>query len=418
LQLGRASGLVLALACAARVAHAEDHAEVSTSVFEEKRDGGKGGLTVVHPAAGFGVDLGRYVTFDLAYAADAVSGATASVYQVDAISTATTFSDTRHEVTTALGFQGRRSKLAFSGTFGIERDYISKQLGGNGSIDLPGRNTTVALAYTHSWDQVCDRDNSNSMPLERIALSGADPCPTQNLLYGKNSGNVVWHDLSIDTAQTTITQNLTPTMNLQGALYGQILDGFQSNPYRRVVVGGVATQEHEPNTRARWSVSARLNRYLPKLHSAVHFSARFYDDTWRVIGGDVELAYSQYIGNSLLLRVHARVYQQTAASFFKDAFFYMTESTAGEFYTGDRELSPVRDAVVGGKLTLLSIGKDKKVWKVFDKLELNVKADVLFLSRLPAEDPSTNSAGIDKQFIYGNNFLDAIILQLGLAANY
>ncbi len=400
-------------------AFAEDHAEVSTSLFEEKRDGGKGGLTVVHPEASFGVDLGRYVTLDAGYAADAVSGATASVYQVDAISTATTFSDTRHEGTAALGFQGRRSKLAFSTTLGMERDYISKQIGGAGSIDLPGRNTTLALAYSHSFDQVCDRDNTNAMPLERIALTGADPCPKQNAIFGKDvPGMIQWHDISIDTAQTTLTQNLTPTMNMQLALYGQIIEGFQSNPYRRVLVGMVATQEHEPDTRARWSLTARLNRFVPKLHAAVHVGARFYDDTWGVVGGDVELAYSQYFGNSLLLRLHARVYQQTAATFFKDAFFYQTTSAAGAYYTGDRELSPVRDAVIGGKLVLVSAGRDKKVWGVFDKLELNIKGDIMFLARLPAEDPSQNSAGIDKQFIYGNSFFDAIILQLGLLANY
>ena len=33
----------------------------------------------------------------------------------------------------------------------------------------------------------------------------------------------------------------------------------------------------------------------------------------------------------MLLRVHARVYQQSAASFFKEAFFYMTASKAGAY---------------------------------------------------------------------------------------
>src|SRR5262249_51639047 len=150
--------------------------------------------------------------------------------------------------------------------------------------------------------------------------------------------------LSIDTAQVTITQNISPTLNGQLAVYGQVLDGFQSNPYRRVRIGSAAPQEHIPNVRDRWSVSLRLNRFLPKLHSAAHFDARFYDDPWHVIGGDVELGYSQYIGTSLLLKVHARVYQQSAAAFFKDAFFYETQSTAGSYYTGDRELSPVRNA--------------------------------------------------------------------------
>ena len=45
-------------------AQADDRAEVSTSVFAEKRDGNKGNLTVVHPQADFGVDLGRYVSLD------------------------------------------------------------------------------------------------------------------------------------------------------------------------------------------------------------------------------------------------------------------------------------------------------------------------------------------------------------------
>ncbi len=119
-----------------------------------------------------------------------------------------------------------------------------------------------------------------------------------------------------------------------------------------------------------------------------------------------------------MLRFHARVYQQTAATFFKDAFFYQVDSTAGEFFTGERELSPVRDAVVGAKLTLITLKGEKPVWHLFDKLQFNVKADVLFLDNLPDEAPGTNPMGISQQFIYGNNFVDAVILQLGLLGNY
>src|SRR4029453_8645691 len=97
-------------------AFADDRAEVSTSLFAEKRSGGKGGLTVVHPMALFGVDLGRFVSLDLAYAADAVSGATQAIYQADASSMATTFNDLRHEGTVGIGFHGRRSRVTFSGT--------------------------------------------------------------------------------------------------------------------------------------------------------------------------------------------------------------------------------------------------------------------------------------------------------------
>jgi hypothetical protein len=302
--------------------------------------------------------------------------------------------------------------------FGTERDYLSRSLGADASIDLPGRNTTVALAYTHSFDQVCDNDNGTLTPLDRMALTGAEKCAKTGGVEGKNTpGTTVWNSLGIDTAQATITQNLTPTANMQLVAYGQFLDGFQSNPYRRVRIGPDAPQENLPDTRARWSVTARFNRYLPKLHGAAHFGARFYDDTWGVLGGDAEIAYSQYIGDGLLLDFHVRAFQQTAATFFKDAFFYQTESTAGQYFTGERELSPVRDAMVGAKLTLISVGGDARVWHIFDKLELNLKADVLILDNLPADTTEANPMGIDKQFLYGGG-LDAVILSLGLLGNY
>jgi hypothetical protein len=404
---------------ASHVAYADDRAEVSTSLFQEQRDGGKGGLTVVHPQVDLGTDLGRHVTLDVGYAADAVTGATAAIYQADAVTGATTFSDFRNEGSLALGFHGRRSSFTFSSTAGTERDYLTRQLGGAASIDLPGRNTSVALAYSHSFDDVCDKANTNLMPLERIALTGADPCAKTAGFIGKNTaGSTVWRDVSIDTAQATLTQNLSPTMNLQIALYGQVVEGFQSNPYRRVRVGSNSPQEHIPDTRDRWSVTARLNRYLPKIRGAAHFSARFYNDSWEIYGGDVELAYSQYFGNSLLLKFRARAYQQSAAKFFKDAFFYETESTAGEYFTGDRELSPVRSALFGAKLTLITIGEDKPVWGLFDKLQFNLKGDAMVLVPVAANDASMNPMGIDKQFLNGNNFLDAVVLQLGLLGNY
>jgi hypothetical protein len=409
----------MAATASAHVARADDTAEVSTVVFAEQRDGGKGGLKVFHPQFDVGTDIGKHVTLDAGYSADAVSGATATTYQVDAVSGATTFSYLRHEGTLALGFHGRRSSMTFVSTIGSERDYLSRQFGGAASIDLPGRNTTVALGYSHSFDDVCDKDNADLMPLERRALTGADPCNKQKGIFGKSvSGQTVWRDLTIDTGQATLTQNLSPTTNMQVALFGQVLEGFQSNPYRRVRVGPNSPQEHIPDTRARWSITARINKYLPKLKGAAHFSARFYDDTWRVIGGDVELAYSQYIGNSLLLRFRARAYQQSAAKFFKDAFFYETESTAGEYFTGDRELSPVRSAVVGGKLTLITIGEDKPVWGIFDKLQFNVKGDLMMLMPIAADSTADNPMGISHQFLNGNNFLDAIVLQVGLLGNY
>jgi hypothetical protein len=414
--------LALALLLATQ-AFADDRAEFSTTLFAEKRDGGSGRLTVIHPQMLFGIDLGQYTEMEVAYSADIVSGATASIYQVDAVSAATSFSDFRNEVSVGLGFHGKRSRIVFNALLGTERDYISRQIGGNASIDLPGRNTTVGLAYSHGFDEVCDRDNGDATPLEHRALTGDDKCKKSALVIGKDramadgdGGPTKWEDLTIDTAAVTLTQNVSPTMNLQLALFGQVQEGFQSNPYRRVRVGPNAPQEHIPDTRARWSFSARLNRYLPSLKGAAHFDARFYNDTWGVTAGNVELAYSQYMGKSLLLRLYTRIYQQSAATFFKDAFYYQTESTAGEYFSGDRELSPVRNVTLGGKLTVITIGEDKPVLGMFDKLQLNLRGDIMLIDVLAAD--AANPMGIDKQFIYGNSLIDAIVIQLGLLGNY
>ena len=427
----RAPVCILGLALVAPLvapAAADDKVDLTTTWYQEKRQGGLGGLTVVHPQLDVGTDLGEHTSLDLGYSADAVTGATATVYAVDAVSTATTFDDLRHEGRIGLGFAGKRAQLGFNASLGYERDYLSLSVGGGGSVDLPGKNTNLALSYTHSFDEVCDRDNADLTPLERRALTKDDPCK-KNVVFGEDSylrddmpalgRRTTWRDLSIDTVQATVTQNLSPTSVLQVSLFGQILEGFQSNPYRRVRIDNNEPQEQVPDTRARAALSVRLNRFLPRLESAVHLSARAYSDTWGVSSGTVELAYSQYIGDSLLLRVRARAYQQTAATFFKDAFFYETEFTAGAYFTGDRELAPVRNALVGGKLTLITVAEDdKKVWGLFEKLDLNLKADVLLLDELPADPEDQNTGGRDSQFLTSGQLLDAFNLQLGILADY
>ena len=74
--------------------------------------------------------------------------------------------------------------------------------------------------------------------------------------------------------------------------------------------------------------------------------------------------------------------------------------------------------MIGGKLTLITLKGEKPVWGIFDRLQLEAKGDILLLAQLPTEDLALNPAGIDKQFLYGNGLLDAVILQLGLLGTY
>ena len=404
----------------AGLAVADDHVETTTTWYQENRRGGLGGLTVLSPMFDLAFDLGESTNVDLGYAADAVTGATASVYSVDAVSSATKFSDLRNEGKLGLTFTGRRSTLSMGATVGAERDYLSISAGGGGSVDLPGKNTTFALQYAHNFDQVCDRDNAATLtPLERRPLTGVDPCNKKDGILGKDApGMTVWHDISIDTAQATVTQNLSPTSNLQLALWGQIINGFQSDPYRRVQVGQDQPQENDPRVRDRIALALKWNRFFPGLHAALHVNLRGYSDTWGVDAGAAEMAWSQYFGDGLLLDLHGRISQQTAATFFKDAFFYQTESTAGAYFTGDRELSPVRNILAGARLQIISTASDEhKVWSLFERLSVSLKGDLLKLDQLPADKTNANPMGTDKQFLT-SGLLNGFVLQFSLLAQF
>jgi hypothetical protein len=418
--------LVLAVLVAAPLpAAADDRVDLTTTLYQERRQGGQGGLTVVHPQLSLGTDLGEVFSLDVGYNADIVTGATASVYSVDAVSSATPFDDIRHEASLGFGLKGRRSSLSLGVSAGFERDYTSLTISGAGSIDLPGKNTTLSLSYAHNMDETCDKGNSEATILERRPLVGADPCK-KSFIFGEDTLDpttmellTTWRELTIDTVQFTVTQNLAPTVNMQVSGFGSVLKGFQSNPYRRVRVGSNEPQEHIPDVRARMSFSLRLNKFLVKLRSAAHFDARFYSDTWGVNAGTLELGYSQYVGSSLLVDIRARVHQQSAASFFKDAFFYQTTSSAGEYFTGDRELAPVRNVVLGGKLAVLTIAEDdKKVLGLFEKLQFNVRGDIFLLDELAADSDAQNQLGRGSQFLTSSQFIDAFVLSVGVLADY
>ena len=399
---------------------ADDRVDFTTTWYQEKRRGSSG-LTIIHPQLDLGVDIGESTSLGAGYAADVVSGATAAVFSVDAVSSATTFDDLRHEGNVSLGFTGSRSTLSVTGGVASERDYLSINVSVAASIDLVGKNTNLALSYTHNFDQVCDRDNSAvTSALERRALSGLDPCNKKSGILGDDTpGMTVWHDLSIDSASGTLTQNITPTLIGQLTLFGQVLRGFQSNPYRRVRVVGNEAQESVPDVRGRLAVNARVNKYLESTSGAVHASLRGYSDTWGVNALSAELAYSQYAGKSLLFRFRTRVHQQSEATFFKDAFFYETEGPAKAFFTGDRELAPVRNILGGAKMSYIAANEEGgNVLGVFNEVQVNLKADIHFFSELPANSATENREGIDRQFLSAGQLVDAFVLQFGILAAY
>jgi hypothetical protein len=407
MQLGQRVALVLLVAA---VAHADDRVDSTVTFFQERRPEGRA-LTVVHPQVDLGVDLGSVVTLGAGYEADIVSGATPSIYAAakpgapDVVTSASDFSDTRHSGRASLGFVGARASLTLAYRYGSERDYRSHAITVAGSVDLPGKNTTFGLSYTRNIDEVCDFDNGDAEPLSRRPLTGQLACFTD----AKNAMTVAL-PVRIDTLQATLTQNLTPVLILQLGLFGQVTQGFQGNPYRRVHVYSVDAQESVPELRDRGAAFLKLRLALPDLHAAAGLTARGYADTWGIDSADVEIAWYQYLGRHVLFRLRGRGYQQSAATFFKSASDYELTGPAGRYFTGDREHSALRDLLVGGRLSyIVSADENGAVWGLFDDIDIHLLAEGIWYQALADGNPSPGAGGVAP---------DAIVTELGILLRY
>src|SRR5262249_3363663 len=127
--------------------------------------------------------------------------------------------------------------------------------------------------------------------------------------------------LGIDGFQGSWTQSWTPTFATQLVYTAQILDGFQSNPYRSIILGqGLKAQEHHPNDRVRQSIAARANFYLRPIKLAIRVGGRAYRDTWDVTSGTGEVELEKYLFEGFRVAARGRYYKQSGALFWSDDY--------------------------------------------------------------------------------------------------
>jgi Protein of unknown function (DUF3570) len=337
------------------------------------------GISVVHPQLDLGTTLGPDFHLAAGYEVDIVSGATPAVFGprttgVDVVTRATPFSDTRHQVHGALAYQRPTSSVALGYSYGWESDYRSSAITGSTSSDLLDHNFTLALSYTHNFDSVCDANNSNigDQLLDLKPLGRSDHC------FKSAETDVATRKLAIDTFQPSLSWTATPKLLLQLGSTIQILDGFQSNPYRSVLVGMQhrTPQEHMPEYRQRYAVYARAVYALPAVRASGLFMARLYQDSWAVQAATGEILLNKYFGSSLLVTVRGRYHLQGGASFYRDGKGYLELGPGGKYWTGDRELSPMSNYLTGGKLAFLRRPEQEKTsW--FVEMDLSVKYELL-----------------------------------------
>lgn len=345
------AALVLAASLARDSAAQVADARVRTTLFHEGSP--TSSLTVINPNVSVSAHASEALDIDAAYEADIVSGASESVKggdltDVDIVSSATSFSDVRHVGT--LGFTWTRDNTALTASYsyGTEHDYRSQAFSVAASTDFLQKNTELALSYGRGFDRVCTSAYTNTTAATaRQALDSSEGCFT-------DAPDRASRDVSIDTFQVAWTQNWTPVINSQLVLSGSLQHGFLANPYRSVIIAPAGDQalEHHPDNRARGAAALRGKYFLRGLRAAITASARVYRDTWDLFAQTYELEGEKYLSSDLRLALHARLHDQTGTLFWSDDYTGGEPKTGprGQYWTGDRELSPLTSYLVGGRL--------------------------------------------------------------------
>ena len=351
-------------------ARAETGASTTTTLFAES--GGDLNTTVITPSVNASVDIGEPVTVQAGWEADIVSGASVAVVDapgdVDAITSATSYNDLRQTVGGSVTLRGDTTSLTAGYGYGFENDYRSHGLSLAARAELFERTMALEVSYARGFDQVCNlRQPRAQEAVDRGRLPNSEGC------FDDGAEDRESLSLSLQTFQGAWTQAWSPVITTQVTLTAQVLNGYQGNPYRGVWLGRTSAQENHPENRARYAAGLGLRWWLEPINGAVRLFARAYRDTWDVQSFTGELAYTQMLGDALRVQGRGRYYVQGGAAFYSDDY---TRFPRGQYFTGDRELSPFSSFTVGGRITYgLPPDDDGEVLGFLSSFDLALKAD-------------------------------------------
>jgi hypothetical protein len=343
--LGLAGAFALAAPARAQVAEVD----LRGTAFVEPSENSK--LIVVTPAVTIGAQPVEWLDVHLGYEADIVTGATEVIKAgklADVVTAATDFSDNRHVFRGGVGVVRRDTHLNVDYSYGTESDYRSQGLSIAAGTDFFQNNTQLEIQYARGFDHVCTSAYPGSTaPSGRTRLDSSDRCFT-------DAPDRAERAIDLDTFQAGWTQAWTPVFATQMVLTGALQHGFLENPYRGVVIAaaGQDALEHHPDDRARGALSLRAKYFIKPIGAAASAGARLYRDTWDIVGQTYELEFEKYVTQAIRVLLHGRYYTQTGALFWSDDYTGGEPLTGprGQYWTGDRELSPLSSYMLGGRV--------------------------------------------------------------------
>lgn len=309
----RLSLAVLALAtigtgCATRVSHSVSS---RVHVYDDPR------ITVVSPTVQEQAQIDD-TKVTAHYGVDAVSGATQAL-TVDAVSSATRFSEVRHDA-------GLRGSHAFSPETELSGGYnLSREP--DHLVHAPSLGLTQEL-----FERMVRASVRYQLVAESIGRTG-DPFFLEHALG---------HRVDLEWTQIA-TRSLVVTALGTGTATECSADlGCFANPYRYVGIARgaarIALPERHPDERLTGAGALRLSWAFAG-SSALHAGSRFAIDSWSVTAYTADAAVvTGLFGNRLLARAEARTTLQSRASFYSKRY-QSSGDVLPAYRTADAELS-------------------------------------------------------------------------------
>lgn len=205
--------------------------------------------------------------------------------------------------------------LSVSRASSKEVDYESRAIGVAGTIDFNERNTTLALGYGKSDDQVRSRDDP-SLHERR---------DSRQYLFG-------------------ITQLLDKNSLVQSNLSTTRHSGFLNDPHRSTLSfyrDGlfpplVLVKDSRPDSRDQWAWFNRYKRTLPDRKAVISAEYRFYRDDWGIRAHTVYASWLQTISDRWKLEAGLRYHMQNEADFYRAE---ITQRPVPKYTSSDQRLA-------------------------------------------------------------------------------
>lgn len=271
--------------------------------------------TVVSPRASVATVVNDGATrVDTAYTADIWTSAS-----ID-IRTAATKPVTEQRDQLDLGVTHELGDLAFNAAYYLstETDYDAHGLSLGGTQYLAGKSTTLE---------------------ERVTAGHA--------FIGRSGDPHFERDLTTLGLRLVLTQIIDARTLVQGVYELSHLEGYLSNPYRYVGMGGdgqcggtavLCLPEAHPEMRTRHAIGGQARRALSE-DSSAGIGYRFYIDDWGLVSHTAIAQIAWLPGEDQTLTLRYRYYQQSGANFYRSA--YAMPDGPVRYVTSDKELSPM-----------------------------------------------------------------------------